>query len=125
MLDLHKGARSDERFHLQGGAPVARKTRFGFGYVITWSNIQQEDGTPGTFRSWWFFGGKIHWYQGNTKCDGTRTRMYWYGQLDDGKEPPYVPDPLMYVMTTTPKEKLAVRFNQTPSAPTWDAMGGA
>ncbi len=125
MLDLHKDARPDEKFHLQLGMPMSRLVRFGIGYRRVWDNLWLADGTPGRFMSWWLFGERITWYRGNVKCDGSRTYMYWNGQLDDGVEPHYTPDPEMYVMTTTEKEKLAVRFNQTPGDGAWSDMGGS
>lgn len=84
-----------------------------------------EDGRAGSFQSWWVFGNAIHWYTGNVKCDGTRTRWYWRGQLDNGVPPLYTPDPVQYVMTTTPKEMFSVRFFVKPSVPTWDVMGNS
>lgn len=128
MLDLHgRGARPDERFHLQTGQPVPQVWRSWFGLVrhITWRNLFLADGSPGCFESWWVIGNAVHWYQGNVKCDGTRTRWYWAGELDDGVAPPYVPDTTQYVMTTTPKEKFSVRFFVDPAPPQWDLMGGA
>jgi len=126
MLNLHKGAKDFERFHLQTGPPVPRvKNIFGIIKRVTWSNLFLADGTPGYFTSWWIIGNAIHWYSGNVKCDGTRTRMYWGGQLDDGIAPVYQPDPRQYVMTTTQKEKTSVRFFVDPGDPVWDNMGGA
>lgn len=129
MLDLHKGARPDERFHLQFGEPKARVRRpwWGLGLVkrVTWSNISLRNGTPGRWESWWLFGNAIHWYAGTCKCDGTRTRMYWLGQLDDGQEQPYTPDFQSFVMTTTEKEMRSVRFFVDPGEPVWSNMGGS
>ncbi len=118
--------RPDEEFHLQKGEPVSRTVTFAFGlgFVRIWHNLSLADGRMGKFRSWWLFGQRVHWYKGNVKCDGSRTYMYWNGQLDDGMPPKYIPDPTLYVMTTTPKEKLAVRFNQTPGEVSWNNMGG-
>lgn len=127
MLNLHKDDPTPTHFyHLQHGPPVPRvKNIFGIMKRVTWSNLFLPDGTPGTFTSWWIIGNAIHWYSGNVKCDGTRTRMYWAGQLDDGQVPPYTPDLTKYVMTTTEKEKLSVRFFVDPGEPTWDGMGGS
>lgn len=125
MLDLHKGARPDERFHLQDGPPVPTVKRFLFNKLVTWSNLILPDGSAGKWSSWWLIGNALHWYKGNCKCDGTRTRMYWNGQLDDGQGVPYKPDPNKYVMTTTEKEKFSVRFFTDPGDPVWDNMGGA
>lgn len=129
MLDLHKGARPDERFHLQLGEPVPHVSRpwWGLGLVrlVTWSNLWLPDGQPGRWESWWVIGNAIHWYRGTCKCDGTRTRMYWLGQCDDGKEPPYTADPHSYVMTTTEKEMWSVRFFVDPGEPVWTNMGGS
>jgi len=126
MLQLTKGARPDERFHLQVGQPVPKvKNIFGVMKRVTWDNLFLADSTPGTFTSWWVIGNAIHWYKGNVKCDATRTFMYWNGQLDDGGAPVYVPDPTKYVMTTTEKEKCSVRFFVDPGTPEWTNMGGS
>lgn len=125
MLDLHLGARPDERFHLQTGCPVPHVLDLKIFKRVSWSMVFLEDGTPGTFVSWWLFGNAIHWYRGNVKCDGSRTRWYWAGGLDNGIGAPYVAQPTKYVMTTTPKEKFSVRFFVDPGTPTWDGMGGA
>src|SRR5262245_46902824 len=104
-LDLHKNARHDERFHLQKGQPVPHVSRVWWIYTkVSWSNLFPPDRSPGTFESWWVIGNAVHWYKGNVKCDGTRTRMYWWGRLDDGKGIPYVPETDKYVMSTTEKE---------------------
>ena len=126
MLNLNLGARPDERFHLQTGAPVPTTTRIWWLYKrVTWSNLTLPDGSPGRWSSWWLIGNAVHWYTGTCKCDGTRTRMYWAGQLDDGHAPRYRPDPAQYVMTTTEKEKFSVRFFVDPGEPSWDTMGGS
>jgi len=125
MLQLQKGARPDERFHLQTGPPVPHVTNLWFMKRVTWSNLFLADGTPGSFASWWIIGNAIHWYKGTVKCDATRTQMYWHEQLDDGAWPPYTPDPAKYVMTTTEKEKFSVRFFVDPGEPTWSNMGGS
>lgn len=125
MLDLMKDARPDERFHLQVGAPVPHVTNLWLIKRVTWSHLFLEDGSSGTFVSWWVLGNAIHWYRGTVKCDGSRTRLYWNGQLDDGLPPPYRPDPTNYVMTTTSKERVSVRFFVDPGEPVWDNMGGS
>lgn len=125
-LDLHKGARADERFHLQVGPPVPHVSRVWWLYKrVTWSNLTLPDGTPGRFVSWWLIWNALHWYAGNCKCDGTRTRMYWSKQLEDGTGEPYTPDANKYVMTTTPKEAISVRFFVDPGMPVWNNMGGS
>lgn len=125
MLNLHLNAREDERFHLQTGAPTPHVTRFLIGKRIRWTGLFLFDGSPGEFVSWWLFGNGLHWYRGTAKIDGTRTRMYWWGQLDDGYGEKYVPDSTQYVVTTTPKEMRSVRFFVDPGEPTWDNMGGS
>jgi hypothetical protein len=126
MLQLTKGAKEYERFHLQTGPPVPHvKNIFGIMKRVTWSNLFLEDGTPGYFTSWWIIGNAIHWYKGTVKCDATRTHMYWNGQLDDGRFPTYLPDLKAYVMTTTSKEKFSVRFFVDPGVPEWTNMGGS
>ena len=125
-LNLGKGARPDEQgcFHLQRARPTPFLWTFGLVRKTTWHNIFLKDGSPATFISWWV--GKAQRYAGTAKCDATRTRMYWAGQLDDGIGEPYVPDPWCYVMTTLPKEMTAFRWRSAgPSKPTWDSMGGS
>ena len=92
---------------------------------VTWSNLTLPDGTPGRFESWWLIGNALHWYSGNCKCDGSRTRMYWAKQLENGQGTSYKPDPNKYVMTTTEKEKQSVRFFVDPGEPAWNNMGGS
>ena len=118
MTDLMKGARPDEHFHLQAGPPVPHVVRLLGLRRTAWSNLFLSDGTPATFISWWLW--KLQWYHGTAKCDGTRTRMAWAGQLGD----PVALD--QYVMTTTPKEMHAFRWRSAgPSDPTWDNQGGS
>lgn len=83
MLNLAKGTKDYERFHLQYGAPVPRVWTFLGVKHVTWGNLSLPDGTPGRFSSWWLIGNAIHWYRGSVKCDATRTYMYWAGQLDE------------------------------------------
>lgn len=125
MLDLHLNARSDERFHLQTGEPRPIISGGWFKRTIRWTNLFLPDGTPGVFVSTWMFGNSVHWYSGTVKCDGTRTHMYWWGQLDDGVEPKYTPSIIQYVMTTTPKEMLSVRLFTKPGELVWSNMGGS
>ena len=125
MIDLHAGAKDFERFHLQTGRPVAHVLNLWVVKRVRWSHLVLPDGSPGQFVSWWLLGNAIHWYRGTTKCDGSRTRMYWTGQLDDGRLPHENPDPRNYVMTTTEKELFSVRFFVDPGEPLWDNMGGS
>lgn len=125
MLDLMKGAKEYERFHLQDGPPVPHVTNLWFMKRVTWSNLFLEDGSPGEFISWWIIGNAVHWYKGTAKIDATRTHMYWDGQLDNAVWPTYVPDKNKYVVTTTEKEKFSVRFFVDPSEPTWESMGSS
>ena len=125
MLYLHKYARPDERFHLQVGEPWCQGWGWDSFYrSVKWHGLVKENGTDGWFTSYvllWY----IRWYIGNVKCDATRTAMYWYGQLDEGHEPVYVPDPTKYVMTTTPKEKFSFRLHGTPlNREIYTNMGG-
>lgn len=116
MLDLMRGARPDERFHRQDAQPVPRQQIWGLIRKTTWDHLMNPDGSVGTFTSWWI--GKLQYYSGSTKCDGTRTRMMNSGQLGD-------PTP-GYVMTTTPKELLAFRWRANgPGEATWDNMGSS
>lgn len=127
MLDLHKGARPDERFHLQKGQPVCtvKKGPFGVWKIVRWSNLFLPDGRPGQFTSYWVW--PFHWYTGNVKCDGSRS--HWFhgssDALDDGTWPHYVGDKDYYVMCTTETEKRAFRVFVDPGEPTWDNMGGS
>ena len=54
------------------------------------------------------------------KCDGSRTHALRAGQLGGDAA-----QQRMFVMTTTPKEKLALRHHAVDAVPTWDNMGGA
>lgn len=113
MIDLLKDARPDERFELSE-MPVV-KHHFDIGL------IRRTSWTLGinTFVSWWFLN-HLQWYRGSAKCDGTRTRMAWAGQLGDKL------DTRLVVVTTTPSEMSAFRIKANgPSAPTWDDMGGS
>jgi len=118
MLDLMKGARPDEKFHVQTWRPrFALKTWLG-GFIrkTSWYMLLLPDGTPGQFTSWWVW--NLQWYRGTTKCDGTRTYMLQAGQLGEVGHG--------YVMTTTPKELHAFRWRRTgPSSASWDNMGGS
>ena len=124
MLDILLRARPDERFHLQIGQPISVVWEWGPFRRTTWTNIFLPDGTPGAFVSWWFW--KLQIYHGTTKCDASRTIWYWNEQLDDGNQLPYAADPSRYVMTTTPKEMLAVRWRAGGRQPVeWNNMGGS
>lgn len=130
MLQLNKGARPDEKFHLQTGPPVPHVMNLWIMKRVTWSNLfldpkEYPPNTPGEFVSWWFLGNAIHYYKGNVKCDATRCHLYWDKKLDDGIGEEYVPDPNEYVMTTTEKEKFSVRFFVDPGEPNWDNMGSS
>ena len=120
-LDLHKGARPDERFHLQRGQPTVKR-HFDWTWLrrTSWKDIRLVDGTTAKWISWWFFN-HLQIYHGTAKCDGTRSRMYWLGQLGN---PPGGTE--YYVMTTTPSEMWAFRWRtNSPGPPVWDDMGGS
>ncbi len=110
-----------DRFHIQRGQPVA--TVWGTPWllkVVTWHNITKADGSPGSFRSFillWV----IRWYWGNTKCDGTQTRVLWASK----GLPPSVTDPdAEYVMNTVCSEGWSFRLSLKPAHnETWDSMG--
>ena len=113
MINLHAGARPDERFHLSEGAPTI-VSHFDWG----WLRRTKWDCNPGTFVSWFLFG-RGQFYHGDAKCDGTRTVMAWNGQLGDR-----VPE-TQYVLTTTPSEMHALRWRSNrPGPPVWNDMGG-
>ncbi len=119
MINLMKDARPDEVFHLQTGQPevehhfdwwVLRRT--------VWSNLWLKYGGEAHWTSWWLFN-HLQIYYGTAKCDGTRTQMYWNGQLGEKGSP------TMYVMTTTPSEMWAFRWRTNgPTPPIWNDMGG-
>jgi hypothetical protein len=114
MIDLMKNARVDERFHLQDGPPVIRRA-FDWG----WLRRTKWAGGPDVFVSWWLFG-HLQWYHGTAKCDGTRTRMAWNGELGE-KLSEHI-----YVMTTTPTELSAFRWRTNgPGDLNWDNQGGS
>jgi hypothetical protein len=123
VLDIAKGAREDERehFHLMRGAPTYYQYKFGPFRKTVW-RMPFMGGSY--FTSYWFW--KIQFYTGNCKVDGTRTTMYWLGQLDDGGFPPYISNTQQYVVTTHPKEMKAFRFRRNgPGEPAWNNMGNS
>ena len=116
MVDLMKGARPDERFHVQSDEPSPQQQIWGPIRRTTWDKLMNPDGSVGTFTSWWFY--KLQYYAGSTKCDATRTIMMNDGQLGD-------PTP-GYVMTTTPTELHAFRWRANgPGIAEWRNMGGS
>jgi len=122
MFDLHDGAQPDERFHLQTGRPLI-KAHFDVWLLrrTSWACLTNPDGSEGRFVSWWLVG-HLQWYHGTVKCDGTRTRMAWSGQLGE----PRTMEQRDYVMTTTPAELWAFRWRLNgPGEPVWDNMGGS
>jgi hypothetical protein len=111
-----KGARTDEKFHVQSPQPTYVQSRFLLYQKTTWSNLVNPDGSAGSFVSIWVW--NLQWYYGTTKCDGTRTYMLNKGELGDPTTG--------YVMTTTPKELLAFRWRaQGPGSAAWNNMGGS
>ena len=67
---------------------------------------------------WW-----LRWYWGTGKVDGTRTQMYWNGQLGDPGDPPG--DPKCYVVNTWAQEMWSVRFHKDSlDLYRWDNQGG-
>ena len=121
MLDLGKGARLDEQgyFHRQLEQPTPHTVSIGPYRSTTWTNITNQDGSPGTFVSTWIW--KLQWYTGTTKCDGSRTYMLNHGQLGGPNDPIDG-----YVMTTLPKELSAFRWRaQGPGEIHWNNMGGS
>ncbi len=119
MIDLTKGARPNELFHLQSGQPHVG-THFDWGVLrrTKWTNIWLETDGPARWTSWWLFN-HLQIYYGTAKCDGTRTQMYWSGQLGSKGSLS------KYVMTTTPSEMWAFRWRtNSPGEPVWNDMGG-
>jgi len=114
LLNLHLNARPDERFHLQDGPPEIISS-FDWGWLrrTVWRHA------PGSFTSWWLCR-RLQWYHGTAKCDGTRTRMGWEGQLGDRTMPN------QYVITTTVSEMSAFRWRtKGPGVIVWDNQGGS
>lgn len=129
MLNLHLNARPDEKFHLQIGRPQIKNqwTWWKFFRLTTWDNVYtlHHHGTKkGYWWSLWLFN-TIQLYWGNTKCDASRTSMYWNHQLNNDAH-----QTGWYVMTTTPKEMKALRWRKkgpntnTDPETTWKDMGG-
>jgi len=121
MIDLYAAEpsghvpRADERFHLWSGEPTI-KHHFDWGWLRRTCWVCG----PNKFVSWWFFG-HVQFYHG-IKIDGSRTFMGWNGQLGTSGEKT---NSDQYVMTTTPKEKLAFRWRtEKPGPPTWSDQGG-
>lgn len=119
-LDLHRGARSDERFHLQSVQPTCE----GWGVDwcarrVTWHGLTRPDGAAGAFSSvilLWF----LRWYWGTVKVDASRTFATRHGHYG---EVPGIES--AYVMTTTPKELLSVRLRwHKPDREVFTNMGG-
>jgi hypothetical protein len=123
-LDLGQGARPEDDFTLWK-RPLCMKT-FGspwfFQRVLWFACSEVEDpyklGLQPYFEAsilFWFF----RWYTGTAKIDGTRTKMYWYGQLGG------VPDQSMYVVNRWSKEMFSVRIRwRKPDHMRYDNMGG-
>ena len=116
MLQLTKGARPDEIFHIQAEQPVPTQWSSGPFRRTTWSHLALPDWSPGTFVSYWI--GRLQYYHGTAKCDATRTVMLNTGELGE-------PTP-GYVITTTPSEMHAFRWRtKGPEEPVWTNMGGS
>ena len=129
MLDLMRDApraEPDEQrayFYLGTQPHLLRHEVHWYGRVTVWE-VPRRDGTVGTFTSRWF--GRLQYYYGDAKADGTRSRWYWDGRLDDGRQPTYLPDSRMYVYTDLGKELKALRWvTAGPGEPRWDNMGGS
>lgn len=127
MLDLYKGAHDFEagHFYLQPGQPqIAHKITGPFGYRKTVWTMKRRDGSEGRFTSVWI--GKLQWYYGDCKCDGSRTTNYWNGLLDDGQDAIYKPDTDQFVFTDLPKELSAFRWRASgPGETAWNNQGGS
>ena len=124
MLNLNKGTRPDEVFYLQWWAIAPNPDVWGWPWLcqrVHWPNLGEKGCSFSSWILFWVF----RWYRGTAKCDGTRTRMYWQGQLDDGQLPMYTPSKFKYVITSTPKEMFSFRFSlKKPDHQRWDNMGG-
>jgi len=121
MIDLMIKSRGNEVFHLQYGKPTV-KNHFDWKVIrrTSWENITKANGWSGTWVSWWFFN-HLQIYYGSSKCDASRTVMYWDGILGQPV------DKSKYVMTTQPEEMWAFRWrtNGPEVEPTWKNMGSS
>lgn len=114
-LDIHRGARPDERFHLEYREPVPHWIGHRRFVRLTWWT-----GMDGWFVSVVFFN-RFQMYLGTGKVDATRTFAYRMGQLGEPSNPDWV------VVTTTPSEMWAIRIrsNGVEPVPVWTNMGNS
>jgi hypothetical protein len=118
-VDLQKGARPDDHFVLWR-KPLQMKV-WGNPYIyqtITWYDAQGIQYFKVHILGWY-----TRWYTGNrAKIDGTRTKMFWAGQLGGQS---HVLDQDLYVMNTWSKEMSSFRFHGTPlDLYRWDNQAG-
>ena len=119
MIDLQKGARAADKFHLTCRA--ISHTVWGYPWLlqrITWHGLLLPTGKPAHFTAW-IAGWWLRGYWGTAKVDGTRTRMYWNGELGDKG------NPTCFVANTWAEELWSVRFHKDAlDLYRWDNMGG-
>lgn len=133
QLDLHAGARSDEKFFISRYQPIPISVQFVLGRVTLWlpypfisvvfgllGHIGVKIGMLDLFWKLWAssYFRSLQIYFG-IKCDGTRTYMLRHGQLGGTSA-----DRKKYVMVLTPKELAAFRIRQVSKEIRWDNQGG-
>jgi hypothetical protein len=130
-LNLYKDAKIGEKFHLQPTQPlyVEEYFKWGCGRVrqVKWFGLKTDKNEIGIFNSWTLrlydiddnHFRAIQYYKGTVKCDGSRSKMLFNGQLGGTAF-----EQLMYVMTTTPSELMALRIKKIDKVPVWNNMGG-
>lgn len=112
--------RPDERFHWQIVQPECESWGWDWLFrTVTWRFVSLPSGEFGRFSSsifLWVF----RWYNGTSKCDGTRTFALRAGQLGGDSI-----ERSGYVMTTTYKELASFRLSWSkPDRERYDNMGG-
>jgi hypothetical protein len=117
-VDLQKGARVQDQFELWR-KPVQMKV---WGNPYVYQTVTWYDQAGIAYFKVHILGWFTRWYTGTAKIDGTRTRMFWSGQLG-GRE--YMLDQDLYVMNRWEKELKSFRVHNQPlDLYRWDNMGG-
>ena len=116
-VDLHKDARPDDQFELWY-KPLKMEV-YGSPYAyqqITWSS------DLGVYFTVCIAGYVTRWYSGSAKIDGTRTRMFWAGQLGGTPEESWKD---YYVVNKWAKELTSFRISTSKlDCYRWDNCGG-